>query len=77
MEKFLEYLVKSIVNHSDQVMIERNMNSYDETYILHVAAEDMGVIIGKQGKNIMAIRNLASIKAVPNRVYIQLAEQLA
>ena len=74
-QDFIEYLVKSIVNNSSDVIVERNMNSYDETYVIHVSSEDMGIIIGKSGKNINSIRNLVSIKSSPRRVYIQLAEQ--
>ena len=74
-QDFLEYLVKSIVSDSSSVLIERNMNSFDETYIIHVDPHDMGILIGKGGKNINAIRNLVSIKSTPNRIYVHVAEQ--
>ncbi|MEI7604352.1 MAG: KH domain-containing protein [bacterium] len=73
-QDFVEYIVKSIVKNPNDVIIEQNMNSYDETYIIHVNNEDMGVVIGKSGKNINAIRNLVSIKSSPKRIYIQISE---
>ena len=74
--QFIEYLVKNIVTAPSDVMIEKNMNSYNETFVIHVASADMGILIGKGGKNINAIRSLVSIKANPVRVYVQIAEQL-
>lgn len=74
-QEFIEYIVKSIVAKSSDVMIERNMNSYDETYVIHVNEADMGVLIGKGGKNINAIRNLVSIKGQGGKIYVQIAEK--
>ena len=72
---FLEYIVKSIVNDPLSVFIERDMNSLEETYTIHVGPKDMGILIGKGGKNINSIRNLASIKSIPTRIFIHVAEQ--
>ena len=74
-QEFLEYLVKSIVHNPTVVLIEKNMNTIDETYIIHVDVSDMGILIGKGGKNINSIRNLASIKSSPNRIFVHVAEQ--
>ena len=73
-QAFVEYLVKSIVTTPDDVLVEKNMNTFDETYVIHVDSTDMGILIGKSGKNINSIRNLVSIKSHPARIFIQIAE---
>lgn len=76
-KEFINYLVKSIVTHPADVMIEQNLNSFDETYVINVNPEDMGIVIGKSGKNINAIRNIVSVQSTPRRVYIQIAETVS
>jgi len=71
---FIEFMVKAIVTEPTGVMVEQNMNSFDETYVIHVSATDMGILIGKGGKNINAIRNLISIKSAGKKIFIQAAE---
>jgi uncharacterized protein len=59
MKKFIEMLIKELVDNPDKVVVEeitKDTNSIEIT--VEVAADDIGKVIGKKGKNIMAIRTL-------------------
>lgn len=64
MKELLEFLVKSLVQHPDEVQItEEVMDDGMHRYAVHVNQEDMGRIIGRGGKTARAIRLLVSSKA--------------
>jgi uncharacterized protein len=58
MQGFLEYVVKGLVGHPDEVAITPVERHGMTVYELRVNPEDMGRIIGKQGVTINAIRSL-------------------
>jgi len=59
MEKELvEYIAKSLVNNPDEVEVVRRETRSAVVLELHVNREDMGRVIGKQGKVANAIRSL-------------------
>lgn len=65
MKDFLIYLTSLIVDHPDEITIEER--PFGETmmqYIIKSNPEDTGKIIGREGKIIQAIRNVAKILAV-------------
>lgn len=64
MKKILLYLVSSIVNDPKKVEIEEKEEDEMINFTIKVADEDMGRIIGKQGKVIRAIRNVMKIPAI-------------
>ncbi len=74
MEALVEYIVKALVNDVDQVNVTR-VERDDATVIeVRVAKDDMGKIIGRQGKVAKAIRSVvkaASIKE-PKRVIVDI-----
>ena len=49
-QQFLEYVVKSIVDHPDDVSIVRTVDNMGVLLTLTVNPEDMGRVIGKEGK---------------------------
>ena len=57
---FVEYVVKSLVDAPDEVQVTRE--DRDEGFALKIVCrkEDIGKIVGKHGKTIMAIRSLVS-----------------
>src|SRR3989338_4739668 len=57
-QEFLEYLVKSIVDHPDDVKIDRKVDEMGVLLDLKVHQEDMGMLIGRQGSTAKAIRTL-------------------
>lgn len=64
MKKALEYIVSSIVDNPEKVEIAEEEQAGIITFTIKVATEDMGKIIGKNGKIIRAIRNVIKIPAI-------------
>jgi len=61
MKELLEDIVKSIVDKPDEVSIEVNDESESTLiYELRVGEGDVGMVIGKKGRNVGAIRTLLS-----------------
>jgi hypothetical protein len=58
MQEFLDYVVKGLVEHPDEVAITPVERNGMTIYELRVSPSDMGRIIGKQGVTINAIRSL-------------------
>ena len=77
MKDFLEYLVKSIVKKEDAVSVVEEIDDSGTINLkLTVDKDDMGLVIGKEGKIIKAIRNLLKAKAIreEKRVNLELME---
>jgi len=76
MKKLIEFIVSNIVDNPQKIKIEEEKEGSIIRINLNVAEEDMGKVIGKNGKIIKAIRNLAKIKAIKKgkKVFINLKE---
>ncbi|MEA3355281.1 MAG: KH domain-containing protein [Patescibacteria group bacterium] len=61
----VKYLVTTIVDHQDKVELKETLDEA-QTHIItiNVDPEDMGKVIGKGGKIINSIRELAKVKAI-------------
>lgn len=57
-QQFVEYIVKSIVGHPDDVKIERTIDEQGVFLKLTVNPEDLGRVIGKRGSTAQSIRTL-------------------
>jgi len=71
-EAFLEYLVKSIVNHPDDVKVERKIDEMGVLLTLNVNPKDMGYVVGKGGSTARAIRTLLRIVGIKNNARVNL-----
>ena len=60
LESFVDYVVKSLVDNPDEVTISTEEKSDGATIQIRCCKEDIGKIVGKRGKTIMAIRSLVS-----------------
>jgi uncharacterized protein len=58
MQAFLEYVVKGLVQHPEEVSITPIERNGVTVYELRLNPQDMGKIIGRQGVTINAIRSL-------------------
>ncbi|MBI3887456.1 KH domain-containing protein [Candidatus Microgenomates bacterium] len=73
MKDFAEYLVKTIVDSPESVVVnEQNDGQGYITLSLTVAPTDMGKIIGKNGRIIKAVRDLVKILAIKENVKVNL-----
>lgn len=64
MKDALLYIVSAIVDNPKKVTIEEDEQDGIINFAVTVAKEDMGKVIGKEGKIIRAIRNLMKIPAI-------------
>ncbi len=71
-QEFLEFLVKAIVDHPDDVKIERKVDEMGVLLSLHVHAEDMGQVVGRQGATAKSIRSLLRIVGIKNDARVNL-----
>jgi hypothetical protein len=58
MQAFLEYVVKGLVQHPDEVNVTPVEREGTTIYELRLHPQDVGKVIGRQGMTINAIRSL-------------------
>ena len=63
MKDLVEYLATSLVEHPDQVRVRQTQGIHTVSLELHVAPEDMGKVIGRQGRIASAMRCLLRVSA--------------
>lgn len=57
-QQFVEYIVKSLVGHPDDVQVERLIDEKGVLLTLTVNPEDLGRVIGKRGATAQSLRTL-------------------
>ncbi len=63
MKELIEYIAKSLVDNSDAVEVSQVEGEKSLIIELRVASEDMGKVIGKQGRIAKAIRTVVKAAA--------------
>ena len=63
MKELIEYIARSLVDHPEQVKVRQVEGETSVIFELQVAQEDMGKIIGKEGRIANAIRTLLKVAA--------------
>ncbi len=71
-QEFLEFIIKALVDHPEDVKIDRKVDEMGVLLSLKVNPEDMGQIIGKAGSTARAIRNLVRIVGLKNHARVNL-----
>ncbi|MFZ1300965.1 MAG: KH domain-containing protein [Candidatus Microsaccharimonas sp.] len=57
-QQFIEYIVKSVVGHPDDVIVDRIIDEKGVLLTLTVNPEDLGRVIGKRGITAQSLRTL-------------------
>jgi len=68
MKELVEFLARSLVEKPDAVEVEEEDTGDRLIYHLYVDDEDMGKVIGKQGRIANAMRDLLKVAAVRREV---------
>ncbi len=64
MKDLVEVIAKALVDNPDEVVVTEEQDGKNVTVNLHVAASDMGKVIGKQGRIAKAIRTVVKAATV-------------
>lgn len=71
-QDFLEFVVKGIVDHPDDVKVDRKVDEMGVLLSLKVNQQDMGQVVGRQGSTAKAIRTLLRIVGMKNNARVNL-----
>lgn len=71
MKELIEYIARSIVDKPDEVRITEGYGD-GLVFTLHVDSDDMGKVIGKNGRIAWAIRTLLKVAAVKSGLRVTL-----
>jgi hypothetical protein len=71
----VEYLAKALVSHPETVRVDEHNSDRGLVLELTVDKEDLGRIIGREGKTIKAIRNVLSAAAAKSKSKVSLVIQ--
>jgi len=72
MKELIEYIVKAIVNNPDEVVVTEEQSEGGVLLKLQVNQEDMGRVIGKQGRVVQAMRTLLRVIAAKAGTRVEL-----
>ena len=77
MKDLVQYLARSLVNNPDAVEVDETTSDDGSLLKLKVAKEDLGRIIGKQGRTAKSIRTLLNAAASRSnrRVVLEIVEE--
>ncbi|MEW5920691.1 MAG: KH domain-containing protein [Bacillota bacterium] len=76
MKEIVEYIARALVDYPEQVDVQQVEGERSIILELRVAPEDMGKVIGKQGRIAKAIRTVVNAAAVKEnkRVMVEIIE---
>ncbi len=72
MKEFLEYVARSLVDKPDAVQVEVEEEEDEVSLILTVDQEDMGRVIGRDGRIANAIRSLLRVMGTRDGRHVEL-----
>ena len=72
MKELLDYIVKYLVTKPEEIAIDEQKDNGNINLTLSVDPSDMGIIIGKNGQTIRAIRKLLTVRAIAENVRVNL-----
>lgn len=66
MKQLIEYIAKALVDNPDEVKVSEIEGEKTSVIELSVAKEDLGKVIGKQGRTARSIRTILSAASTKN-----------
>jgi predicted RNA-binding protein YlqC (UPF0109 family) len=77
MKELVQFLAKSLVNHPEAVEVKETQRETASVLELKVAKEDLGRIIGKQGRTANSIRTIlnAAASRANRKVVLEIIEE--
>jgi len=67
MDELVEFVAKSLVDHPDEVHVRTRERDQQTVLELEVAPDDLGKVIGRQGRTARAIRTLLAAAGQKSR----------
>ncbi len=76
MKELIEFIASKLVDHPEQIVVTLQEDDENITIELRVAQEDLGKVIGKQGRTARAMRAVlaASMKGENKRTRLEIVE---
>ena len=76
MKELISFIAKSLVDHPEQVSVDEVEGNQTSVLELKVATEDLGKVIGKQGRTARAMRTILSAASakVKKRTVLEILE---
>ena len=76
MKELINYLAQGLVDHPEQVSVTEIEGNQTTVLELKVAKEDMGKVIGKQGRTARAMRTILSAASakIKKRTVLEIVE---
>ncbi|TMB03054.1 MAG: KH domain-containing protein [Deltaproteobacteria bacterium] len=77
MKELVEFLAKQLVNHPEAVEVKETQSDTASILELKVAKEDLGRVIGKQGRTAKSIRTIlnAAASRTNRKVVLEIIEE--
>lgn len=69
MQDLLEYIIKNLVSHPEEVGIEETIDNTTINLNLTINPQDMGIVIGRGGQTIRALRRLLVTRALSEDIH--------
>ncbi len=76
MKELIKYMAQALVDHPDQVEVSEVVGEQTSVIELRVAREDLGKVIGKQGRTAKAMRTVLSAAStkIKKRTVLEIIE---
>lgn len=71
-QAFVDFVIKAIVNHPDDVKTSRTVDERGVLITLDLNPSDMGYVIGRQGQTARAVRTLLRVVGAKNNARVNL-----
>jgi predicted RNA-binding protein YlqC (UPF0109 family) len=71
-QTFVEYVVRALVDHPEDVKTERTVDEMGVLITLNVHSEDMGMVIGREGATAKSLRTLLRVVGARNNARVNL-----